>query len=200
MSFSPRSGAKSSRLTSMVTIGGGIYRSRKIEVPSYLEVPTKSIVRLGIANALSSYITHARVMDLFAGSGAMGIELLSRGASFCLFSDINKEGVSVINRNLKSLGIESASVKNADYKDTLRSCLSNEEKYDVIFIDPPYKDKEAYGFCFDFIKNNDILTEEGILVFEYEGKLEFDDVSYFDKVRTYKYGRTNVAIYWRKHI
>ena len=184
----------------MVSVGGGIYRSRKIKVPSYLEVPSKSIVRLGVANALSSYISRARAMDLFAGSGAMGIEFLSRGASFCFFSDINKESVLAIDDNLSSLGIEKAEVKNGDYRDILRSCAANNDRFDIIFIDPPYKDKDAYEFCWAFIKENEILTEKGILVFEYEGILDFDDQSYFKEKRSYRYGRTGVTIYWRNRI
>ncbi len=184
----------------MISIGGGIYRSRKIKVPSYLDVPSKSIVRLGVANALSSYIARARVMDLFAGSGAMGIELLSRGASFCLFSDINKESVSAIRDNLSSLGIEEAEVKIGDYRDILRSCATNNDQFDLVFVDPPYKDKEAYEFCWAYIKENKILTENGILVFEYEGNLVFDDQSYFKEKRSYRYGRTGVTIYWRNRV
>ncbi len=184
----------------MVSVGGGIYRSRKLKIPSYLDVPSKSIVRLGVANALSSYITHARALDLFAGSGAMGIEFISRGASFCLFSDINKEGATTTRDNLESLGIRNADVENKDYKDVLRSCVSNGDKFDIVFVDPPYKDKEAYQFCWAFLIDNDMLTENGVLIFEYEGELDFPDKPYFSEERTYRYGRTSVTIYWRKRI
>lgn len=182
----------------MITIGAGKYRSRKIKVPSYLEVPTKSITRIGLANALSSYLAGASVLDLFAGSGAMGIEFLSRGAKECAFVDIKKEATDIILDNLSSLGIESGSIYQKDYQSALSDFLKEGRKFSIIFIDPPYKDAEAYKYCWDFCRHNDILKDDGILVFEYENKLDFVDEAYFESMREYRYGRSSASIYWRK--
>ncbi len=182
----------------MVTIGGGLYRGRKIEVPSYLEVPTKSIVRLGVANALSFYLDDAFILDLFAGSGAMGIELLSRGAKSCTFCDKESESISVISKNLHSLHIQDSIVIQGDYRETLDELKKQGKRFSIVFIDPPYHDKEAYEYCWSFLKNNAFLSENGILVFEYEGDVPVLDDGYFARSRTYRYGRTSVTIYWRQ--
>ncbi len=180
----------------MITVGGGLFRSRKIEVPTYLEVPTKSIVRLGIGNALSAYLEDANVLDLFAGSGAVGIELLSRGASSCVFCDSNKEAIQIIQKNLANLKINGSSVLEGDYKKNLDTLKNNAKKFSIVFIDPPYKDKEAYEYSFHFVLNHDLLKENGIIVIEYENDNPIKN-SGFQRERVYHYGRTHVAIYWR---
>lgn len=181
----------------MITIGGGLYRSRKIEVPSYLEVPTKSIVRLGVGNALSSYLEGAAVLDLFAGSGAVGIELLSRGASNCVFCDCNHEAIKTINDNLSNLGIADSLVKQGDYRDNLNRLKNEGRRFSIVFIDPPYCDINAYEYSVSFLLNCNMLEEKGIVVIEYEGDNPLKNKSGFVRERVYHYGRTHVAIYWR---
>ena len=181
----------------MVIIGGGIYRSRKIEVPSYLDVPTKSIVRLAIGNALSTYLNGRDALDLFAGSGAVGIELISRGAKSCTFMDNNIEAISTIEKNLKTLGINNCDLYYGDYRDNLNKLKNENKKFSLVFIDPPYADKDAYNYSFDFLLNNDLIKKDGIIVIEYEGNNPLLNSECFKEERTYKYGRTNVTIYWR---
>lgn len=179
----------------MVTIGGGKYRSRKIEVPSYLEVPTKSIVRLGIGNALTNYLPDASVLDLFAGSGAVGIELLSRGAKHCVFVDKEKESIDTIKRNLSSLKETGGETICSDSLSALEQFARLGRRFSIIFIDPPYRDQEAYKETVSFIQENNLLEEDGILVIEDEQKIELS-VS-CSSFREYHYGRTKVTIYWR---
>lgn len=179
----------------MITIGAGKFRSRKIKVPSYLDVPTKSIVRMGIANALGDSLKGAFVLDLFAGSGAMGIEFISRGSNGCIFVDKEKEAFEVIEENLSLLKIENSKVVQSDYFTALESFKKENLKFSIIFVDPPYKDFNAYEKSVNFIIDNDLLTEDGILVLEYE-KEPFMNIE-FPKEKKYRYGRSGVTIYWR---
>lgn len=179
----------------MVTIGGGKYRSRKIEVPSYLEVPTKSIVRLGVGNALTNYLRDATVLDLFAGSGAVGIELLSRGAKHCVFVDKEKESIEVIRRNLFALKEANGETLCSDSLEALKEFARLKRKFSIIFIDPPYRDIEMYKETISFIESNDLLEEKGILVIEDEQNLNLDIPC--SSFREYHYGRTKITIYWR---
>lgn len=170
----------------MIKIGGGKYRSRNIEVPSYLDVPTKNIVRLAIFNSLTDKIHKARVLDAFSGSGALGFEALSRGASFVTFIDKEKASIEVIKKNAESL-------KEHNYEAILGDALEVMKKfdkpYDIIILDPPYKDEHCYVESLTIIKEKKLLKEDGILVIEYE-----NDYPIFKEIigKTYKYGKTKV--------
>lgn len=176
----------------MIKIAGGLYRSRIIEVPSSLEVPTKSIVRTAIGNALQRDLEGARVLDLFAGSGAVGIELLSRGASSAVFSDASPEAVSSIKNNLQTLKISGSDVLLGDYSMVLRSLGSKGDSFDIIFLDPPYKLLSAYAEAPKMIADLSLLKPHGILVIEYEGEVSLPDG--YVSTKTYNYGRTFVSI------
>lgn len=170
----------------MIKIGGGKYRSRNIEVPSYLDVPTKNIVRLAIFNSLTDKIHNARVLDAFSGSGALGFEALSRGASFVTFIDKEKASIEVIKKNAESL-------KEHNYEailcDALEAMKKFDKPYDIIILDPPYKDEHCYVESLTIIKEKKLLKEDGILVIEYE-----NDYPIFKEIigKTYKYGKTKV--------
>ena len=176
----------------MIKIVGGKHRSRKIEVPSYLEVPSKEMVREGIANALSSKIPGAKVLDLFAGSGALGIESLSRGASSCDFADVNRESIDCIKRNLSLLG-ETGECYHGDYLSALNHYQG--KKYDIVFLDPPYKELAYYEKSLSFMLESGMLEVGSAIVVEYdmEPKLPLES---FSRIKDYKYGKTKVKILW----
>lgn len=125
--------------------------------------PTLDRVKEALFNILQNDIRNAYVLDLFSGSGALGIEALSRGAKFCVMADKSNDAIKVINRNLQKTKLEeNAKVIKNDYIKTLDSL---NQKFDLIFIDPPY----ALDIAVNAIKNIvelDLLTEEGIIVLE----------------------------------
>ena len=97
--------------------------------------PTSDRAKVSLFNILSFKIAGARVLDLFCGSGSLGIECLSRGASFVQFNDISPASIAVLNKNLARLRGENFAVSTADW----RVCLAAaREPFDIIFIDPPY--------------------------------------------------------------
>jgi 16S rRNA (guanine966-N2)-methyltransferase len=177
----------------MLKIVAGQYRSRIIETPSSLQVPTKSIVRTGMANALADLLPKAAVLDLFAGSGALGIEALSRGAASCLFVDSASDAVSTIRANLASLKESHGEVWGADYASALAELTRQKRLFDIVFLDPPYAMKEAYKAAEKALLDGGLLTPGAAVVFEYEGTLDVL-TEQFRFSRTYNYGRTHVLI------
>lgn len=177
----------------MLKIVAGKYRSRIIEAPSSLTIPTKSVVRTAIGNALSQKIPGSSTLDLFAGSGALGIECLSRGAKHCVFVDSSIEAVKTIQGNLLRLGEAEGEVIHSDFKDFL---LTNASLYDVILIDPPYKSLSFYEESVSLIIKRHLLSEGGVIMLEYENELCFDEKP-FARVKRYKHGRSGFALLWK---
>lgn len=180
----------------MLKIVSGKYRSREIAVPPSVTVPTKSIVRTGIANALSEFMLGARVLDLFAGSGALGIECLSRGAAYCDFVDSSKEAIETIKANLQKLKETRFSLFESPFDSFLTQQSGG--GYDIVLLDPPYKNKDYYLEAVHLLIEKGLLCSESALVLEYEGEAPDIDESLFSKVKEYRYGRTKVRICWRK--
>ena len=173
----------------------GKYKHRLINYPENNKDirPTKDRVREAIFSALGD-ISGKTVVDLYAGSGAMGIEALSRNASYAIFNDISKLSIDVVKANLSSLGIDNAIYK-ISYAEDFNLLNSLDKKYDIYFIDPPYK-KGQYEKLINVILEKDIVSDNGILVIEYDTEFSFDE-SKFRNVKSYKYGDIMVKILWK---
>ncbi|MCR5348950.1 MAG: 16S rRNA (guanine(966)-N(2))-methyltransferase RsmD [Bacilli bacterium] len=174
----------------MVKVGSGIYRSRVIDTPEEGTLPTKNRVREAMMSALGNDLTGAVVLDLFAGSGALGIEALSRGAKKAIFVDASPKAAKIVQSNLAKLRETRAQVLTLDYQAALRRFL---EPFDIVFLDPPYAMKEAYSHSLGYLSSHDLLSENAAVVVEYEGELELD-TSYFPFRRDYTYGKTKVLL------
>ena len=175
----------------MIKVIGGKYRSRNLATPASGTEPTKNRVREALMSALSDLIPGATVLDLFAGSGALGIEALSRGAKEAYFVDVEAQAVAVVKENLGNLGEPNGHVYGLDYQAFLsRPGLP---KFDIVFIDPPYADKKAYQEAVSTLLQRDLLSEYAAVVLEYEGGVAVD-LSSFAKCKEYTYGKTKVLI------
>lgn len=174
----------------MIKITSGKYRSRNIETPEAGTLPTKNRVREAMMSAVTSEIPHARVLDLFAGSGALGIESLSRGASFCVFVDASADACRIIRGNLKTLREENAAVLNMSYEAAIEQL---KEPFDLVFLDPPYAMKDSYQRSIDLLRAHGLLKDECAIVLEYEGELPLK-VEGFSFQRDYTYGKTKVLL------
>lgn len=179
----------------MLRIIAGKYRHLQIKSPDVDSTrPTTDKVREALMSILAFDIPHKDVLDLFAGSGALGFESLSRGASSCHFVDINKSSFKVIKDNIKTLKIEEPTyVYLEDYKTFLNN--QKDKKFGLVFLDPPYKMKEVYNEIVDFLFENDMLTDDCVIVKECDEF--FEDDRRFRKFKTYKYGIIRVSVYWR---
>lgn len=180
----------------MLRIIGGKYRHLKIEAPNVTSTrPTTDRVREGLMSALGPYLVNKDVLDLFAGSGALGLESLSRGARSATFVDANINAINTIKLNIKNIKIEEETkIYFGKYKDFLNE--NKDKKYGVVYLDPPYKMKEVYDEIVDFLFDNDMLTDDAVIIKECD--VDFSDDERFVKRRAYKYGIIHVNVYWRK--
>ena len=176
-------------------IVGGKYRHRIIVYPDDATHtrPTKDRVREAIFSAIGD-ISNARVLDLYAGSGAMGIEALSRGASHCTFVDISPIAIKTIKENLNNLKIDNNEYEVIKNKD-INAIESFKNKFDLIILDPPYEEGQ-YELIVNLLKEKDLLNEHAIIVMEANRSIKLENIDYI-KNKEYHYGEINVFIYWR---
>lgn len=171
----------------------GKHRSRPLISPKNRDVrPTTDMVKESIFNIIQSDVIGCKFLDLFAGSGAIGIEAISRGAEKVVFVDSSKESVNIIKQNLQVLK-EQAIVIFSDYSTAL-SRLKNAE-FDIIFLDPPYEFKEIKS-VFKLIQENNVLAGSGIIIYEsLFDKNVNKEVQGFNIIKSKKYGITAIDIY-----
>ena len=175
-------------------IVGGKNRSRLIEFPHDANItrPTKDVVREGLFNALSYDVIDKDVLDLFAGSGSLGFEALSRGARSVVFVDNDKTAVQIIKKNANTLAETNITILNADYLKALNEFKNIGKTFDIVFLDPPYK-MEIIDEIIDYLLDAQMLNKNAIIVIETDYQLKDNDIR-FTKIKSYKYGRTFVTI------
>lgn len=153
--------------------------------------PTTSMVKEALFNILQSGIEGRRFLDLFAGSGQIGLEALSRGAREAVLVDSSRDSVRVIHRNVEAAGFtEQARVVAADFA----SCLRRERgRFDVAFIDPPYQ----AGLLAEALElTARVMSPGGVIVCEHGSKEEPpEQAGEFIRQKTYRYGRTALTVY-----
>lgn len=157
--------------------------------------PTMDRVKESLFASIQDYLDKSIVLDLFAGSGNLGIEAISNGASKCYFVDNNYECIKVINDNIKDFKIDNdCIVLNKDCKVALNYFKDMNIKFDIIFIDPPYK-YVINNDLLNMIINNDILNDNGIIIFEYQSDEVLENNNYFKLLKNKKYGDKYISIY-----
>lgn len=147
---------------------GGKYRGRRLKTVEGLAVrPTSDRLRETLFNILAPQIKGSRFLDLCAGSGAVGIEALSRGASHVTFVDQSRRACSAIQVNLDTIGITNeATIINKDDVSALKQLTG---KFDIIFFDPPYE-SDVYDRVLGELGESDLLAEEAVVVVEHRAK------------------------------
>ena len=158
--------------------------------------PTTDKVKESLFNIIQFEIEGRRVLDLFGGTGQLGIEALSRGADHCTFVDMRKEAAALIRENLRLTGLsERSRVVQGDALSFLSSCG---EKFDVILLDPPYH-TELLEKSVKRITEFDILREHGIMICESPAERELPPLAPpYEKGREYRYGRIKLTVYRRQ--
>ena len=157
--------------------------------------PTLDRVKEAIFNIVQNQIEDAIILDLFSGSGAIGIEFLSRGCEKAYLCDISKKVVNIINQNLEKTHLkENAVVYNTDYKKCLQDLKKQNLQFDIIYIDPPYKDNIAVD-AVKHILSYGLLKEKGLIIIETDEKNR--DIEELEKLdiqikECRKYGRANL--------
>lgn len=176
----------------MIRVNAGKYKGRKIEEPNPLTTrPSKDIVKVGLFNIIRNEVLNCTFLDLFAGSGQIGIEALSRSAKKVYFIEKDRNAFKILKNNLSYVPSSDYEVINNDFKLFLDNSL-NILKFDIIFVDPPYKMEINDEFISNLISN--YLNDSGILIFEREEKFN-DELNDKYSFKEYKYGRSKLYIY-----
>ena len=179
----------------MRVISGKARGTKLSSIESLSTRPTLDRVKESLCNIIQNNLKGAVVLDLFAGSGQLGIEALSRGADKAYLCDINRDAVKMIKQNLEKTKLkDKAVVINEDYKKALRT-LNTNEKFDIIFIDPPYKEDIAVDSIIDIIHESR-LKENGIMIIETD-EIERDlrEINKIENIKIIdqrKYGRASL--------
>ncbi len=175
----------------------GSFRGRKLETVDDRTVrPTSDRVKESLFNIISEYIVDSQFLDLFAGSGAIGIEALSRGSANVSFIDSSNDSLKVLKQNLSTLHIEDKiEIYHADYKTAIEKFKLKNIKFNIIFIDPPYSKGMAQD-ALALIEEAEILSQDGIIAIEHNEK---DDMPQSETklflFKQKKYGSTKLSFY-----
>lgn len=169
----------------------GKYRSVKLESPETdLVRPTTDRVKENIFNIVQNAAQNAVVLDLFAGSGAIGIEFLSRYAKHVYFNDLNASSINLVKKNLNKLNdCDNFTLVNKNWEDCLNSLTT---KFDIIYLDPPFGKIDLLKIIAK-IEDLELLSQDGMIVVECEEKINFNE----DKLtitKAKKYGRIYLTI------
>jgi len=172
-------------------IAGGTNRGQRLRYPIGGLRPTRNMVKQAILNILRPHLGQARILDLFSGSGALGIEALSAGAESALFVEQNRRTVALLRQNLKPYH-ETATVMTGDVRRTI--ALLSGRQFDIILADPPYEeglDTQTLAL----ISQYDLLAPTGIVVLEHSRRDQPCIPYRLALVKAYRYGDTTVSTF-----
>lgn len=178
----------------------GSARGRKLLTLEGEDVrPTTDKVKEAVFSVIQFETEGRRVLDLFAGSGQLGIEALSRGAAGCVFIDQSKHAAAVVKKNIEACGFGDLSrVYQTDAINWLASFAAERERFDIAFLDPPY----ASGLCEKALPAAaEHMNRGGVIICEAPSGHELpEQAGDFTKRRVYRYGRISVTFYRHKDI
>ena len=175
-------------------INSGRFKYRKLEIPESAR-PTTEKVREAVFSMLIGRVEGATVLDLFAGSGSLGLEALSRGAEFCVFNEGDRKNYKILKNNIENCKAEEiSSTYNNDFRKALT--LANRE-FDIIFVDPPYREG-YYGEVFELVEEYGLLADGGVIVAEHLNDNELsDNMLSFSRTKHKRYGTIGVDFFER---
>ena len=175
----------------------GTARGRRLkELPGMDTRPTTDKVKESLFNIIQFDIEGRTVLDLFGGTGQLGIEALSRGAAHCTFVDMSRQAVAVIKENVTAVGFSDVSqIHQGDALTFLGGCR---EKFGLILLDPPYQ-TDLLENCIQAVGRFDILSEHGIMVCESAVEKTLPELpDPYEKGREYRYGKIKLTVYRRQ--
>ena len=187
----------SRRLGNEMRIIAGAYKGRNLKAPPSMNVrPTSDRLRETLFNVIAPRIEDARFLDLCAGSGAVGIEALSRGASYATFVDRSRRSCKLIEANLELCRIpeEQHEIYSAEASEFLRQTQSG--PWDIVFFDPPYK--EDYLKTLEFLGSHTskLLSDDGLVVAEHHHKNTLPEtIGKLKRTRVLKQGDSSLSFY-----
>ena len=157
--------------------------------------PTQDFVRESLFNIIQRDVPDATVLDLFAGSGALALEALSRGAERAALSDRSRQAVECIQRNTDTLGFtEQATILQCDWHAALERLTSADLRFDLVFLDPPYE-LTQYPEMTELLANRRLLADGALIVIEHRRDIRFDLSPSFAQRDVRSYGDTEIHLY-----
>ena len=174
----------------------GKYKGRNVASLDSLDTrPTKDMVKGAIFSIIQFGVEGSNFLDLFAGSGSIGIEALSRGAKLVLFNDSARDAFKLIKENLESFKVESSeyNLLNYDYKIALEQIKFMNVKFNYVYIDPPYKDK-IFDEVIEKLIEYQLLSAKAIVMAEVDKRDEVKEISGFN-LKVHQYGNTKLLVY-----
>ena len=172
----------------------GEYKGRRLFAPKDREIrPTTDRVKEAIFSMLSDKVYGNQVLDLFAGTGNLGLEALSRGSNHCYFADASKIALELLRKNINYCKAqEKSTILHGDYRRTLKQII---KPCNLIFLDPPYE-KGMVLDCLSYIEEYEVLAPGGIIVIEH-GKREVlsEEIGSFQLIKKRQYGTILISMY-----
>ena len=175
----------------------GSARGVPLRAPKGMDTrPTLDQVKEGLFSAIQFEVEGRRALDLFAGSGQLGIEALSRGAKSAVFVDMRRDACDIVRENLtKTRLLERAQIVRSDFQTYLKTCR---QTFDLVFLDPPYAEKFLENAMF-LISEIDILSDGGIIITERPKEKPLDGAfSGLARSKDYLYGKTAITLFRRE--
>ena len=157
--------------------------------------PTMDRVKESMFATIQNNLKDSTCLDLFCGSGNLGIEAISNGSKLCYFVDNNPKAIKVVEENIKNLNIKSnTKVFNYDYKKSLKYFNENNIKFDLIFADPPY-DYHVIEKVIKYVSEYSLLNDNGLLILEFEKEHLEESYGKLKLIKYKKYSLKYVYIY-----
>ncbi|MBI5904967.1 MAG: 16S rRNA (guanine(966)-N(2))-methyltransferase RsmD [Deltaproteobacteria bacterium] len=174
----------------------GKWRGRPLRAPRGESVrPTTGMVREAVFGILGARVEGARVLDLFAGTGAMAIEALSRGAAEAVLVESSRKAVTILKGNLDSVGVSPGTVMAMDYRAALRKLAARGAKFSLVFVDPPYG-KGIVGESAAELARHGVLSAGAVVAAERAARDPLDRMpGGWELLTDRKYGDTRVTLY-----
>lgn len=172
----------------------GKYKGRKVDGYTIDGTrPTMDRVKESVIGMIQTKLEDSICLDLFTGSGSVGLELLSNGAKKCYFVDNNYKVIETLNKNMKSLKIsDDYEIIKSSYEAALKNFKNRNIKFDIIFLDPPYKFNYIVP-SLKLISDYNLINEDGLIICEYEN--EDIDIENYELIKFRKYGSKKIKIY-----
>jgi 16S rRNA (guanine(966)-N(2))-methyltransferase RsmD len=182
-----------------VRIIAGAARGRGLQVPPGRELrPTPARVREALFSILAPEVAGASFLDLYAGTGAVGLEALSRGAVRSILVERAPAHLAALRANLENTRLRGGMVEAGDVLEVLDRLARRGERFDLLFVDPPYAAESERLACLGRLGKGDLLTQEARIVVETAARVPPDRVESLELTRECRYGDTRLSFYrWR---
>jgi len=177
----------------------GSAKGKKLKAPSGLNTrPITDMIKEALFNVLGPRVPDSKMLDLFAGSGSVGVEALSRGAHTVVFVDNSNEAVKVVKENLNNCNFSSKyQVLRSDVFKALGLLQRHDNRFDLIYIDPPFTNERIFNQIMTAIDETDILEPDGIVIIRTPRRKEMPMFNGLHKYRSNNYGESILHYYCR---